>query len=248
MDSAVPARVIGLPGPPPAFGDPSYWEGEYATAGVGAGDETYEWLLGWDHLSWLLEPLLARDTTRSVLHLGCGNSALPEDMHEAGYTKQTAVDISDAVISRMARRNTAREGMRWITADVTDLTNVLPSDEFALVTDKSTMDALFCHDDHALMITKFVKEAFRLAAPTGVYVCVSMHKPGAVLPWLRQRAFNWRVRVVEIPDDSSAAARGPPQQPLRLHLRQARACSGLAGAALARSLGTRDQQAGLGPE
>lgn len=193
--------------PPPEFGDPSYWENLYATA-VDGGEDTYEWLLGWDQLSWLLEPLLARDTSRSVLHLGCGNSALSEDMYKAGYKCQTSVDISSSVIAHMAKRNIARTEMQWIAADATDLTAVLPSDEFALVIDKSTIDALFCHDDHALMIARFTKEAFRVTAPSGVYVCISLHSPWAVLPWLRRGAFHWRVRVVEIPDETSSSGSG----------------------------------------
>ncbi|CAE8610473.1 unnamed protein product [Polarella glacialis] len=181
----------------PDFGNKDYWDLQYSKA-ADEGEEVYDWLLGWEQLRWLLEPLLAHDPRRAVLHLGNGNSPLPEEMYDAGYHVQTSVDISRVVVEQMAARNRgARPELRWLAADARELgTKDVPSDSFELVIDKSTMDALFCHEEHALAIGQFIKEAFRVTSLGGVFLSVSMHRPNSVLRWLRRRAFPWTVRVV----------------------------------------------------
>jgi len=181
------------------IGDAEYWERLYAAtpAGVEPGAEVFDWLAGWFDVGCLLEALVARDCSRSVLHLGCGNSRLPEGMYDAGYTQQTCIDLSPSVVEQMRVRNACRP-MQWIAADCTDLTAVLEDDSFDLVIDKGTFDAITCHDSHALMLIKFLKEAFRVTKPGGVYICISLHESKDVLKWLRRKAFGWRVRDVSL--------------------------------------------------
>lgn len=97
----------------------------------------------------------------------------------------------------MQARNDITKRMKWIAADATDLTEVLPSDAFSLVIDKGTWDAVCCHKQHALMLAKFLKEACRVTAVGGAYVCISCHPRRDVLRWLRRRAFDWQVRTVD---------------------------------------------------
>ncbi|CAJ1388630.1 unnamed protein product [Effrenium voratum] len=175
----------------PDFGEGSYWEEHYVKAAA-EGEDVYDWLVGWTQLQWILEPLMGRDPRCAVLHLGNGNSPLPEEMFDAGYKDQTAVDISEAATLHMAARNRQRASIRWITADCRNLIQI-PSDHYPLVVDKSTLDAFFCNDQHALAIMEFLKEAYRVTATGGTFVSVSMHRPKAVLPWLRHRLFRWRM-------------------------------------------------------
>ncbi|CAK9032508.1 eEF1A lysine and N-terminal methyltransferase (Methyltransferase-like protein 13) [Includes: eEF1A lysine methyltransferase [Durusdinium trenchii] len=155
------------------------------------------------------EPLLARDVERQVLHLGNGNSPLPEEMFDAGYVQQTAVDISEAAMTHMEARNRGcRPSIVWKAADCRRLD--IPSDSFPLVVDKSTLDAFFCHDQHALAIMEFVKEAFRVTAVGGALISVSMHRPKSVLPWLRHKAFAWNVTTIPI-EDGQPSARARPR-------------------------------------
>jgi len=187
-------------GPPPDYGNAEYWETYYA-AQAGQMDRIYDWIADWAEVAPLVEGLLAQaDGSQPVLHLGCGNSELPEEMHDAGYTRQTCVDVSPAVVARMAARNAGRPGLRWLAADATDLETVLPSDEFALVVDKSTLDALLCNEQYAPVIAKFLHEAFRVTAPGGVYVSISFNEPDRMLRLLRHRAFNWQVRALPLLD------------------------------------------------
>merc|ERR1712224_347900 len=135
---------------------------------------------------------------RAVLHLGCGNSPFPEEMYDAGYHVQTCVDVSPSVVASMESRNRARPQMRWLACDCTDLQGVLEDETFDVVVDKGTFDAIACHDQHALMVARFVKEAWRLTRPGGVYLCLSLHEPADVLKWLCQRPFDWKVSVTPL--------------------------------------------------
>lgn len=164
----------------PDFGEGAYWEEHYAKAAA-EGEDVYDWLVGWAQLQWLLEPLLARDLDRKVLHLGNGNSPLPEEMFDVGYHNQTAVDISQVVMDHMEHRNRHRPSIRWIMADCRNLAEIA-DDSFPLVVDKSTLDAFFCNDQHALAIMEFLKEAYRVTSVGGAFISVSMHRPKASCP------------------------------------------------------------------
>mmetsp|Transcript_57311 Transcript_57311/g.166323 ORF Transcript_57311/g.166323 Transcript_57311/m.166323 type:complete len:269 (-) Transcript_57311:73-879(-) len=190
---------------PPEFGDVRYWEEVYGQ--TGAEGEVFDWLQGWPGLGWLMEPLLARDPERSVLHLGCGTSTLAEDFYDHGFRQQTSVDVVPSVIAQMAARNKAvRPEMRWVVADATSIGDALPPASFDLVVEKSTLDALLCTDDHAQAVVGLLREAARLVRPAGVFLSVSMHGPHVLSRWLRQPAFGWQVRVVELQGDPEDAA------------------------------------------
>lgn len=77
---------------------------------------------------------------------------------------------------------------------------------FDLVYEKATIDALLCHDDrHAVLILFLLKEVHRVMKENAIYLCVSMHPPPQMLCFLRLPCFGWRVRVVDILDESTAA-------------------------------------------
>merc|ERR1712194_950928 len=111
-------------------------------------------------------------------------------------TKQTCVDISKVVTEMMGSRNSSlRPEIAWVHADCTDL-GVFADASFDLVVDKSTFDALVTHEKQALVTVKFLKEASRICKTNRHFVCISLHSPPSVLPWLRRRCFDWTVRVV----------------------------------------------------
>ncbi|CAL1142289.1 unnamed protein product [Cladocopium goreaui] len=102
-------------------------------------------------------------------------------MFDVGYHNQTAVDISQVVMDHMEHRNRHRPSIRWITADCRNLAEIA-DDSFPLVVDKSTLDAFFCNDQHALAIMEFLKEAYRVTSVGGAFISVSMHRPKASCP------------------------------------------------------------------
>ncbi|WVQ97977.1 hypothetical protein IAU59_005097 [Kwoniella sp. CBS 9459] len=75
-----------------------------------------------------------------MLMLGCGNSALGEVLYDAGWTNIVNLDYSKIVIDQMKERHTSRPLMEWHEMDVLDLK--YGEDEFDLVVDKGTMDAM----------------------------------------------------------------------------------------------------------
>mmetsp|Transcript_53665 Transcript_53665/g.120504 ORF Transcript_53665/g.120504 Transcript_53665/m.120504 type:complete len:290 (+) Transcript_53665:45-914(+) len=188
------------------LGDASYWENLYAGRSQAAASEVevYDWLLAWRDIQFLVEPLMGHDHTCTVLHLGVGNSLLPEEMYDCGYKHQTSVDVSASVIEQMRERNLSRPGMAWLAGDCTDLTEQLPEIAFRLTIDKSCVDALFCHDAHVLMVTKYLKEASRLTQQGGVFLCMSVHQPKDMQKWLNRKAYGWRVRSVSLPASTTA--------------------------------------------
>lgn len=77
--------------------------------------------------------------------LGCGNSTLSPQMHDAGYTNMVNIDYSSNLISRLARRY---PDQTYLEMDITQLTlapNVSllgGACSFDIALDKGTMDAL----------------------------------------------------------------------------------------------------------
>lgn len=118
-------------------------------------------------------------------------------MFDVGYHNQTAVDISQVVMDHMEHRNRHRPSIRWIMADCRNLAEIA-DDSFPLVVDKSTLDAFFCNDQHALAIMEFLKEAYRVTSVGGAFISVSMHRPKAVMPWLHHKLFAWKTVAIAI--------------------------------------------------
>jgi len=63
-----------------SYGDKHFWDERYAST----CSTLFDWYQDWETLAAVVQPLL-RPTSR-VLHLGCGNSPLAEQLHDAGVT------------------------------------------------------------------------------------------------------------------------------------------------------------------
>ena len=68
-------------------------------------EDEYEWFKGFADFRHLVLPHLSKEYR--ILIIGCGNSLLPMDLWREGYRDVTSVDLSQAVISRMASRAAA---------------------------------------------------------------------------------------------------------------------------------------------
>lgn len=186
------------------YGDPSYWDAFYAQAPA-EGEESHDWLVDWTELHPILEPLLGHNFQKTVLHLGTGNSELPEQMHDAGYTCQSCVDVSESVIKHMASRNIeSRPSIQWVAGDCTDLSSALPRSPFDMVIGKSLFDALGCSDQHSLQFATYMREAFCMTKPHGVFISVEFKQPRRMLPWFFHPAFRWQVQIVRTPNHRGA--------------------------------------------
>lgn len=149
--------------PPPPYAASDYWERRYAAR---TDEDIFEWYLPFE----VLRPHLLRalpSTSLRILHVGSGNSALPEDMHTHGFTDQLANDISPSVIARMAERTAHRRGLRWSVEDALAMPHATGS--WDAVVDKGTFDALSTsHQDR-----KLVAEVYRILRPGGIYALFS---------------------------------------------------------------------------
>ncbi len=68
-------------------------------------EDEYEWFKGFAEFRHLLLPHLK--PCDRILILGCGNSLLPLDLWREGFREITSVDLSPAVIQKMAARTEA---------------------------------------------------------------------------------------------------------------------------------------------
>ena len=103
-----------------------------------------------------------------ILHVGSGNSKLPEDLWAKGYRNQRANDISPTAIARMAERTRECDGLVWAVEDALAMPQHADG-SFDAVVDKGTFDALSCD----MLDRKLVTEVRRVLRPGGVYVCIS---------------------------------------------------------------------------
>ena len=84
-------------------------------------EDEYEWFKAFAEFRHLLLPHLKPGD--KILILGCGNSLLPMDLWREGFRDITSVDLSPAVIHKMAARAEAavrplgNEGILSYTAD-----------------------------------------------------------------------------------------------------------------------------------
>ena len=69
---------------------------------VALQEDEYEWFKAFAEFRHLLLPHLKRGD--KILILGCGNSLLPLDLWREGFREITSVDLSPAVIQKMAAR------------------------------------------------------------------------------------------------------------------------------------------------
>ncbi|GMK57841.1 hypothetical protein CspeluHIS016_0406750 [Cutaneotrichosporon spelunceum] len=126
-----------LPETNEGYGTREYWEKRYAAEPEGYH---FDWILKPDYLLGLVRDITGGQTDVRILMLGCGNSLLSEVLYDAGYTQIVNIDYSAVVIQQMKERHAqARPAMTWLEMDVTDLQF---GEEFDVVIDKATMDAM----------------------------------------------------------------------------------------------------------
>ncbi|EPE34937.1 S-adenosyl-L-methionine-dependent methyltransferase [Glarea lozoyensis ATCC 20868] len=122
----------------------SFWDKRYDVAETPNDQPTHEWFRGFDSLKpWLFKHLFnprPADLAPIILHLGCGDSTLPHDLHALGYTHQTCIDFSTVVIKQMKERYASDFGIEWKYGDVRDLPVAPCSVDVAF--DKGTLDAM----------------------------------------------------------------------------------------------------------
>jgi EEF1A lysine methyltransferase 4 len=130
-------RANTIPANNATYSELTYWNDRFAC------EEAYEWLLGYAELASILDKLPLGKQSR-ILSVGCGNSSLTIDMHNAGYSSIVSTDFSEVVIAAMRSRHNDLPGLTWEVMDMLNLT--YPDSSFDVVLDKAAMDAIHTNE------------------------------------------------------------------------------------------------------
>merc|ERR1739844_51125 len=101
----------------------------------------YDWYTNYDCLSDIITKYF--HPNEELLHVGCGNSDLPEKMVLSGLGPITNIDISPHVIKSMEARycNTSyQDKLKWLCGDAENMN--FPSQAFKGILDKGTLDSV----------------------------------------------------------------------------------------------------------
>eukprot|EP00930_Biecheleria_cincta_P001041 TRINITY_DN102209_c0_g1_i1.p1 TRINITY_DN102209_c0_g1~~TRINITY_DN102209_c0_g1_i1.p1 ORF type:complete len:216 (+),score=44.20 TRINITY_DN102209_c0_g1_i1:58-705(+) len=176
------------------YGDGTdYWNKRYRS-----DTKPFEWLQGFAALENLIKEACNRKLDAAILHVGCGNSLLPEDMYDHGFKDITNIDTAEVCIQQMASRNKdKRPLLKWLEMDATSMG--LSESSFECVIDKSVLDTFACGKNAANIIAGYLGEVERVLRPGGMFLCISYGEPSSRMEFLRQPNLSFSVNQVPIP-------------------------------------------------
>lgn len=173
------------------YGTAEYWNQRYAEE-----PDPFDWLGEYSDVRDHIEGITKGSRSSRILHVGCGNSELTEQMYDNGYHNIVNIDYSEVVISQMQQRNRNRSKMIWSVMDATSMT--YSNDSFDLVIDKGVLDAFSCMTAARLTIATYLKEVFRVLRPGGGFVCISFGEPAFRRNHIINPMLEWTCKETEI--------------------------------------------------
>lgn len=108
----------------------------------------------------------------SVLDIGTGNGLLLQELAKLGFSDLTGVDYSEGAVD-LARSLADRDGYPNIKFLVDDILETKLDQQFKLVIDKGTLDAIGLHPDGNVKRIMYWDSVSRLVAPGGLLVITS---------------------------------------------------------------------------
>ncbi len=154
----------------PNYGDANYWEVRY----VKQKGSTFDWLENYETLKPIMDELNFDKNSIKSLMIGCGNAEMSYDMYIDGYQNLTNIDISEVVIEEMKDKYN-ESTMKWEVMDVRDIK--YPENEFDLIVDKSTIDAILCGESSFVNVAIMLNEVQRVLKVNGYYMIISYGQP-----------------------------------------------------------------------
>ncbi|XP_023014100.2 eEF1A lysine and N-terminal methyltransferase homolog [Leptinotarsa decemlineata] len=180
-----------LPKSKEEFSQKDYWDTFFRKRGAKA----FEWYGEYPELSEYLHKYIKKQD--EVLIIGCGNSSLGRDLFDIGYDKITNIDISPVVIRQMlSQQEKERVNLKYIQMDALNMS--FTNDEFTVVLDKGTLDAIAPNDSEAtlLKVKSYFDEINRVLRIRGRYICISLlqeHILRSILDFFPKNNFMFRV-------------------------------------------------------
>ncbi|XP_031394936.1 EEF1A lysine methyltransferase 2 [Punica granatum] len=108
----------------------------------------------------------------SVLDLGTGNGLLLQELAKHGFSDLTGIDYSEGAID-LARSLAYRDGFTNFKFLVDDVLETKLDQQFKLVMDKGTLDAIGLHPDGTIKRIMYWDSVSKLVAPGGLLVITS---------------------------------------------------------------------------
>ena len=128
-----------------------------------------------------------------LLELGCGTSSLARSLHDdLGFRNITCIDISRQAIMAAQKDATALAGVRFEYGDARQMS--FEKESFGACIDKGTLDAICCGEGFDYEARRVTMEVFRVLAPGGVWLVLSLMPPSVMLPLIHSQHTNdWMV-------------------------------------------------------
>ncbi|KAI6083044.1 S-adenosyl-L-methionine-dependent methyltransferase [Hypoxylon rubiginosum] len=179
-----------------------YWDERYS--GVGPDQRVHEWFRSFGDLEGFFDRNLfqkrAPETSPRILHLGSGDSTIPQDLAERGYTSQVCVDFSTAAVELMSKRHANIEGIQWKQMDVRHMDSI-SSQSIDFAFDKGTLDAMihgspWSPPPEVLDNTgQYLKEVLRVLKPDGAFLYITYRQPHFIKPLLQREGLDWEIQI-----------------------------------------------------
>ncbi|KAK8786005.1 eEF1A lysine and N-terminal methyltransferase-like [Amblyomma americanum] len=183
-----------LPKTSSEFASEKYWNEFFRKRGKAA----FEWYGEYWQLAGTICSYLKK--TDKLLIVGCGNSSLSADLYDSGYTNNVSIDISDVVIRQMKHKYAkTRPHIQFQQMDAAEMQ--YKDEEFSVVLDKGTVDALTPNSDETTIakLSAVLAEVSRVLRVGGRFVCISLlqtHVLEALLKWFcSDPSWTWVIRV-----------------------------------------------------
>lgn len=146
-----------------------------------------------------------------ILIVGCGNSALGEDLVKDGYVHVHNIDYSSVLVEQMVLQaaqlleNHPNSRLTYEAADVTAMTTI-EQNSYDIVIDKGTLDALLCDKcdlwfpPPEVLVNAHLElqEVYRVLKDGGQYLYITFGQPHFRKPILQHAKWSQPIKTTKL--------------------------------------------------
>ena len=166
-----------------------YWDNRYSCR-----PEPFDWLQTLPALQTLLFKYINKND--NILHIGCGNSRLPETLSDEGYEHITNIDFSQEVIEQISKRYQKKyPKMKFKVMNILNM-NEFKENSFEIIIDKGATDCILCGEKSKDNFEKSLSEIYRILSPSGKYIMISFNRPSYIKKYLNE--YDWFIEIFTV--------------------------------------------------